>query len=117
MERSERQKGFTLLEVMIGLAIVGGLLITLIYTLNYHLTLADRQLLVTNMTNLARQKMDDMRQNPLAGKGTFAEPYTQYSYETTIGDSAFPAWSEIAVTVGVGKEQITLSELIRTPQS
>jgi general secretion pathway protein I len=113
MKRFKGQKGFTLLEVMIGLAIVGGLLLTLIYTLNYHLTLADRQLLVTNMTHLAGEKMGDMRQNPQTGKGTFEAPYGEYSYETIIRGSAFPAMSEIAVTVGIGKEKITLSELIR----
>jgi prepilin-type N-terminal cleavage/methylation domain-containing protein len=40
------QKGFTLLEVMISLAIVGGLLLTMIYSLNYHLGVAERQIVV-----------------------------------------------------------------------
>jgi general secretion pathway protein I len=106
-------KGFTLLEVMIGLAIVGGLLITLLYTLNYHLALAERQLSVTNMTNLAREKMNDLRRDPQAGKGFFEEPYGGYSYETIIKDSSFPSMSEIIVHVRNGRESVTMAELIQ----
>lgn len=113
MKQFRGHKGFTLLEVMIGLAIVGGLLITLLYTLNYHLTLADRQLSVTNMTNLAREKMNDMRRNPQAEKGFFEAPYGEYSYETMVRDSSFPSMAEIVVYVKNGRERITMAELIR----
>ena len=54
------QQGFTLLEVMVSLAIVGGLLMTLIYTLNYNLGITEKLFAVTTMTNLAKEKLDDM---------------------------------------------------------
>ena len=113
MRRFKSRKGFTLLEVMIGLAIAGGLLITLLYTLNFHLALADRQLTMTNVTNLAGEKMKDMRLNPQASHGFFEAPYGAYSYDTILRDSSFSGISEITVTVGNGKERITLAELIR----
>lgn len=107
------QQGFTLLEVMISLAIVGGLLITLIYTLNYHLGVADRHSVITNATILARQKLYEMEKTPSESRGNFEEPYASFSYETFIKNSIFPGMTEISVTVRSGKEDIKLSELVR----
>lgn len=111
-----RRRGFTLLEVMISLAIVGGLLVTLIYALNYHLGIAERHRTVTISAGLAKEKIYAMEKTPLAGKGRFPEPYAAFSYETNIRDSSFPGMSEISVVVTDGKEQVTLSELIRKPR-
>ena len=105
--------GFTLLEVMISLAIVGGLLVTLLYTLNYHLGIADRHLVVTISMDLAKEKMYEMEKTPIVKKGTFPEPYSNYSYETSIHDSLMPQMSEISVVVVNGKEKVMLSELVR----
>ena len=63
--------GFTLLEIMIALAIVGGLLITLIYTLNYHLNLAERHETVTIASLLAREKIIEMEKSLGNKKGIF----------------------------------------------
>ena len=49
---------------LISLAIVGGLLLTLISSLNYHLGVAERQIVVTNLTNLQRRKIYEMEKNP-----------------------------------------------------
>jgi general secretion pathway protein I len=106
-------RGFTLLEVMISLAIVGGLLVTLIYTLNYHLGIAERHRNTTISTSLAKGKMYAMEKKPLLEKGQFPEPYSGFSYVTGMKDSSFPRMSEISVIVSDGKESITLSELIR----
>jgi general secretion pathway protein I len=109
--------GFTLLEVMISVAIIAGLLVTHIYTLNYHLGVADRQVVITVTTSLAKAKMYEVEQNPTVSKGVFPEPYSDYSYETSVKDSLlFPGMSEISVAVKNGKEDITLSELIRKSQ-
>lgn len=107
------RKGFTLLEVMISLAIVGGLLVTLIYTLNYHLGIADRHRVITISTSLAKGKIYEMEANPVELKGRFPEPYSGFSYETKVMDSSFPGMSEIRVLVSNGREKIILSELIR----
>ena len=110
----KRQKGgFTLLEVMISLAIVGGLLITLLYTLSYNLGITERQFAVTNITNLAKEKIKEMEENPQQNEGRFPEPYDMLNYETKVKDSAFSGMSEIIVVVRAEKESLTLSELIR----
>ncbi len=108
-----RQTGFTLLEVMISLAIVGGLLVTLLYTLNYHLGIADRHRIVTISTELAKGKMYDMEKSPVVEKKAFPDPYSDYSYETSIRPSLIPGMSEIGVVVKNGKETVSMSELVR----
>lgn len=113
MKRLRRQQGFTLLEVMVSLAIVGGLLMTLIYTLNYNLGITEKLFAVTNMTNLAKGKLDEMEIEPRETEGNFLAPYEALNYETNVRDSAFPEIMEIAVTVGDGKTHVMLSKLIQ----
>lgn len=107
------ERGFTLLEVVISLAVVGGLLVTLLYTLNYHLGIADRHRVVTVATELAKSKMYDMEKTPVVEKKAFPDPYADYSYETSIRSSLMPGMSEIGVVVTNGKESVTMSELVR----
>jgi len=111
--RFKIQKGFTLLEIMISLAILGGLLITVIYTLNYHLGITEKQFYLTNLTNLAKEKIGEMEQSPQNGEGRFPEPYDLVHYKTDIKDSSYSEMQEIVVAVDDGKESIVLSELIR----
>jgi len=113
MKSHPRTAGFTLLEVMIALAIVGGLLVTLIYTLNYHLGIAERQTTLTIGSMLAKEKMADMERNPGNTKGEFPEPHSDFRYATGIERSNFPGMSEMHVTVSSGKEKVELVELIR----
>lgn len=109
----EMQRGFTLIEVMISLAILGGLLITLIYTVNYHMSIAEKQFSITNITNLAKGKIVEMEQNPQKSEGTFPEPYDLVRYKADVKDSPYTGMQEIIVAVDDGKENIVLSELIR----
>ena len=110
------QKGFSLLEVMLALAIVGGLLITLLYSLNYHLTIADRHETVTIATMLAKSKLIEIEKNPTSAKGDFPDPYTNYQYTTEVKDSVYPGIIEFSVTVVNGKESVKFSELIEKPK-
>lgn len=96
---------------MIALAIVGGLLVTLLYTLNYHLGIAERHEFVTVASFLARDKMLEAEKNPAPSKGTFPEPYSSYSYQTLIKDSSFPGLYEMSVTVSQGGREVVFTEL------
>lgn len=113
MKGWQGQQGFTLLEVMVSLVIVGGLLMTVIYTMNYNLGITERQFAVTSMTNLAKEKLEEMETEPRETEGHFPAPYEALNYETKVRDSAFPEITEIAVTVGDEKTRVMLSELIR----
>lgn len=105
-------KGFTLLEIMLALAIVGGLLITLLYSLNYHLGIAESHETVTMATLLAKGKLLETEKNPSTTKGVFPDPYGQYHFTTEVKDSAYPGIIEFSVTVVNGKESVKLSELM-----
>ena len=105
-------RGFTLLEVLISLAIVGGLLVTLICTLNYHLSLAERQESITIATLLAKSEMTDMETKPDSKKGAFEAPYNNFTYETFVKESPYIGISEIIVVVKAGNEEVKLNEFI-----
>ena len=105
-------RGFTLLEVIISLAIVGGLLVTLIYTLNYQLGIVERHETVTVGTLLAKNELLEMQNSPVSRKGTFEEPFSSYTYETNVKQSPYIGVSEIIVVVRSGSEEVKLNEFI-----
>ena len=105
-------RGFTLLEVIISLAIVGGLLVTLIYTLNYQLGIVERHEAVTVGTLLAKNELMEMESSPASRKGTFEEPFSAYTYETNVRQSPYLGVSEIIVVVRSGSEEVKLNEFI-----
>ncbi len=109
---ASRGEGFTLLEVLIALAIVGGLLVTLICTVNYHLSLVERQETITVATLLAKNKMIDLEKKPESGKGNFEPPYERYNYETLVKDSPYIGISEIIVVIKADKEEVKLNEFV-----
>ncbi|MEW6162294.1 MAG: type II secretion system protein [Nitrospirota bacterium] len=108
------KRGFTLIEVMIALSIVGALLVTLIYTLNYNLGIAERHETITVAAILARDKISEIEKRPVDSRGEFPEPYSDYQYETTVKESVYPNISEISVVIRKGKEEVKLSELIQS---
>src|SRR5512139_2440203 len=109
-------KGFTLLEVMISLAIVDALLVTVIYTLNYHLSLAERQSAVMITTTLAQQKLVEMQRSPADTSGSFEGAYGDLAFRTSVSEALFPGMVEISVTVTGRGETVTLAELILKPR-
>ncbi len=106
--------GFTLLEVMIALAIIGGVLLTLICSLNYHLGIADRHEALTVASMLAKKKMVDAELSPLSASGDFEAPYEAFHYRIDVTESEFPGFSEVSVTVTTEKESVTFAELIHS---
>lgn len=97
---------------MLAVAIIGGLLVTVIYSINYHLGIAERHEFITVATLLARSKLTEAEKTPAASKGNFPEPYSAYSFETAIKDSSYPGVSEISVSVAKGSESVKISDLI-----
>lgn len=106
------RNGFTLLEIMIALAVIGALLVTVIHTLNYHLGLVEKQESVTVATLLAKTTMAEMKKLRAEKKGFFEKPYGSYAYETYLKDSPYPGIAEIVVVVKSGKEEVTLNEFV-----
>lgn len=93
-------RGFTLLEVMIALAIAAGVLLTVISSVNYHLSViaSDRQ--ESTAALLGRAKLAD----PAFGtqsdsKGTFAPQHPEMSWELQIFPTELPVLKRVRLTV------------------
>jgi general secretion pathway protein I len=111
MNNKTGMKGFTLLEVLVALAIISGLLITLISTVNYQLGIVERQESVTVATLLAKSALTELEKEPESKKGKFESPYEAYTYETAVKDSPYPGVNEITVIVTAGKEEVKLNQI------
>jgi len=113
---SSRKSGFTLLEIMIALVVIGGLLVTLIYTLNYNLGLVQKHETITVASLLAKGKIDETGSISEKIKGSFSEPYSDYSYEIEMDESPYPGVSEPLVTVRRDREKVVFSKLVESPR-
>jgi hypothetical protein len=86
--------------------------VTLIYTLNYHLSLVEKQETITVATLLAKNKMADIEKSPEESKGSFDSPCEKYSYETFVKDSPYSGVAEAIVVVRSGNDEVTLNEFV-----
>jgi len=102
--------GFTLLEIMIALAIIGITLTVVIHTVNYHANVLYENTLTTEMYQAAKEKMHELEMNPVKSKGKIDE--TGLQYESTVTNIEELGLIELKTVIyGKGKE-ITLSELV-----
>lgn len=108
--------GFTLLEIMIALAIAGTAIIAILQTVNYHAGVAYEHTLYTRMLLMAKEKIGETEIYLQDDKGVF--PETDISYETMVrefkdsqqtGDEGIV---ELKVIVRGHDKEIELSELV-----
>jgi general secretion pathway protein I len=110
MTSVERNNGFTLLEVMIALAIIGIALVTLIGLQTRTIQLAERQQRVTQATLLAQEKMTEIEidRQSLSGsggrEGQFDAPFELYRWAIELGPTPLPTIEMVTVTVAWGDE-------------
>jgi len=103
-------KGFTLLEVMIALAIMAGVILTVISSFNYHLSVVDRDRAETIAVLLARTKLDDPAfKKGEAGKGSFAPDWPDITWETVIKPTDFEKLNRAIFTVSWDAERRKIS--------
>ena len=117
-----RDNGFTLLEVMIALAIVGIALVTLIGLETRTIQLAERQQRVTQATLLAQEKMTEIETGgqTISGvgerEGLFDSPFELYRWTIDLEPTPLPAIEMVTVTVAWGdvkrNEQVDLASFI-----
>jgi len=111
---NSQKTGFTLLEVMISLAIVAALLATILYTVNFHADAAYEHIIDTKMLLLAKEKLIEMEQNPIEAKGDIQG--TDFIYENLINTTEDPTIIELKTIIrGHGKE-VVLSEFVLNKQ-
>lgn len=108
-------RGFTLLEVMIALAIAGGTLVVLLYSISYHLGVAGDQQARTVASLLCKQQLDSLKSKPDTVKDkAFETPYEDYKYTTTIAAAGYDGLSLLTATVNHDSTAVTLREIVRT---
>jgi general secretion pathway protein I len=110
-------KGFTLLEVMIALAIMAGVILTVISSFNYHLSVVGRDREETFAVLLAREKMADVNfRFTESGKGTFAPDWPDYTWETAIQPTDYSWLKRGTMTISWDTERRKISFVKYLPQ-
>ncbi|SNB47416.1 type II secretion system minor pseudopilin GspI [Geobacter sp. DSM 9736] len=103
-------KGFTLLEVMIALAIMAGVVLTVITSFNYNLSVATRDREETVAMLLARAKLDDPRLREQETKnGTFAPEWPGYGWVLDVAPTQLPLLDKMTLTVSWDNARRNLS--------
>lgn len=96
--------GFTLLEVMVSLAIMAGVILTLLGSVNYHLGIIAGERDSTALTLLARARMSELEQAPVKGEGTFAPSHPELSWKAELLPADQPGLQKLVVTVRRGSD-------------
>ncbi|MEW6715254.1 MAG: type II secretion system protein [Nitrospirota bacterium] len=105
-----KNDGFTLLEIMIALAIIGIALTTILYTVNYQADVAYENTLTTQMYMLAKEKITEMERSPANSSGDF--PDTDFKYVNTSESIANTDIIELKTVVSGRGKEVLLRELI-----
>lgn len=111
-------RGFTLLEVMIALMICAGVLLTVISSVNHHLSVVSNDAEETTAALVGRAKLDDPEfKNEKDNKGTFAPAHPELKWERVITpDTPYPGINRITLTVKWNDDRNSLP-LVKYAQS
>ena len=107
--------GFTLLEVMIALAIIGMTVSVILHTVNHHAGIMYENTLSTSMFQIAKEKMVELEMDNTASKGAAAAP--GITYENNVSQTSDPGIIELKTIVTGHGKKITLSELVRKKET
>ena len=103
-------KGFTLLEIMIALAIMAGVVLTVISSFNYHLSVVSRDKEETIAVLLARAKLEEPGFKELREKkGTFAPDRPDMNWQADTVPTELPGLNKVTLQVSWGGDRNKLS--------
>ncbi|MEI7816928.1 MAG: prepilin-type N-terminal cleavage/methylation domain-containing protein [Desulfuromonadales bacterium] len=91
--------GFTLLEVMVSLAIMAGVILTVLGSVNYHIGIIANERDNTTLTLLARTRIVELEQAPVKGEGTFAPLNPELTWKSDLLPTELPGLQKLVVKV------------------
>ena len=103
-------RGFTLLEVVVALAIMAGVVLTVISSFNYHLGIVSRDREETTAVLLARAKLEEpgfLKLEKL--QGNFAPDRPDVTWKVATEPTELPGLTRLTLTVGWGEGKRTLA--------
>ena len=95
-------RGFTLLEVVVALAIIAAVILTVLGSLNYHLDSISAERDNTTLTLLARNRLVELEQHgglQHKSEGTFAPAHADVTWRAELFPAKVPALQKLVVTV------------------
>lgn len=93
-------KGFTLLEVMVALAIMASVIVTVLGSLNYHTGILASERDSTELTLLARTRLLELEQQPALAQrseGTFAPQHPEIVWQAELFPTEYPVLRKLVV--------------------
>lgn len=101
MKRGAAANGFTLLEVMVALAIMAGVILTVLGAVNYHAGIIGSERDSTTMTLLARMRLNELEQTPrnAEGEGSFAPAHPELRWRSELAAAEIPGLQKLVVRV------------------
>ena len=114
---SKQQSGFTLLEIIVALAILAVALVGLLTLRNRDIALQAHASHLVTATSLAKAKVEEFSRvaetDHTVSSGNFGERYPGYVWNWETLPTPVPKWIELTVTVtwpeGAGQEQVVLT--------
>lgn len=102
-------EGFTLLEVLIAVAILGITFVWLVSATNQSIDMATRSKFITTSTLLAQKRIADVLSDKTTraagtGQGDFGEDYQGYTYDETVEATQLQGFYRYRLTVRWGEK-------------
>ena len=109
-------RGFTLLEVMVALAIMASVILTVLGAVNFQLGIIANERDNTAFTLLARAKMAELEQGGIVQKsdGTLAPAHPELTWQAELFPTEIPALQKLVVRVrrDADKREVALERYI-----
>jgi general secretion pathway protein I len=95
-------RGFTLLEVMVALAIMASVILTVLQSVNYHLGILTAERDNTSLTLLARFRLTELEQQgglPQKSEGTLTPLHPDVTWRAELFPTQYPGLQKLVVKV------------------
>ncbi len=108
-------EGFTLLEVLIAVAILAGAVVTILFSLNYHLDLLQRQAFLTEATEFAKELFEEISEGAIPPDGEAR--YSNLHYRVLLQEGTLTGIYMVVLEVEKGSDTIIMKRLIGRKQA